>query len=216
MVTHRVNCRRANERGAAMFIVVMVVTVLAAVGVFAIRASSLAQLASGYVRQSAQNQQISEYGLLAVVTEMNTLRKDLYRNQMVSYPAKCNATVGAYNSACYKFHTPDIQVNVGTGPLFAPAGATDDGAVIPGSLGPLPMMPMFAVEMFDPGPAARATPGSDVGGTSGAKSRYEQVTVVSTGRVQIGAGGTATCSDEDVAGTAATKAFLIIGPIQGS
>lgn len=216
MVMQGTTAHRANERGAAMFVVVMVVTVLAAVGVFAIRASSLAQLASGYVRQSTQNQQISEYGLLAVVTEMNTLRKDLYRNQMISRPAECYATAGAANKACYKFHAPDIQVNVGTGPLFAPASATDDGVVIPGSLGPLPMMPMFAVEMFDLGPAARATPGSDVGGTSGAKSRYEQVTVVSTGRVQIGEAGAPTCSDEDVAGTAATKAFLIIGPIQGS
>lgn len=216
MVKRRLVVQRANERGAAMFIVVMVVTVLAAVGVFAVRAASVSQLASGYVRQSTQNQHISEYGLLAVVTEMNTLRKDLYRNQMISQPVICNATQGAANEACYKFHAPDIQVNVGTGPLFEAASTANDGAIVPGSLGPLPTMPLFSVEMFDPGPAARATPGSDVGGTSGAKSRYEQVTVVSMGRVQLGTGATATCSDELVAGTAATKAFLIIGPIQGS
>jgi len=218
MVT-RSNVRhpRGSERGAAMFIVVMVITVLAAIGAFSVRAASLAQLASGYVRQSTQNQHISEYGLLAVVTEMNTLRKDLYRNRMLAQPdPSCYSTQGAANPACYKFHGQDIQVNL-TNPLFEAAAATEEGTLVPGSLGPLPMMPLFAVEMFDPGPAARPTPGSDVGGTSGAKTRYEQVTLVSTGRVQLGVtGGTAVCADEAVAGSATTKAFLIIGPIAGS
>lgn len=216
MVTRRnVRPSRSSERGAAVFIVVMVVTVLAAIGVFSVRAAGLAQLASGYVRQSTQNQHISEYGLLAVVTEMNTLRKDLYRNQMVANPSFCYATQNAANKACYKFHGQDIQVNV-SNPLFAPVTSGEDGTLTPGSMGPHPMMPLFAVEMFDVGPAARATPGSDVGGTSGTRMRYEQVTTVSTGRVQLGVGGSATCSDEAVAGTATTKAFLIIGPIAGS
>lgn len=212
---------RGSERGAAMFIVVMVVTVLAAVGVFAVRASSLAQLASGYVRQSTQNQHVSEYGLLAVVTEMNTLRKDVYRQAMISTPNPgCHATQNAQNDFCYKFYVPDIQVNVSGTPLFSSPTTDESGLLVPGSLGPLPTMPLFAVEMFDPGPAARPTPGSDVGGTSGAKTRYEQVTVVSSGRVQPGS--SLSCSDEAgrgaaaVAGSATTKAFLIIGPIQGN
>ncbi len=216
MVT-RSNIRspRSSERGAAVFIVVMVITVLAAIGVFAVRSASLAQLASGYVRQSAQNQHISEYGLLAVVTEMNTLRRDLYRTQMVTRPSFCYATQHAANPACYKFNGQDIQVNV-TNPLFESAVVADGETIEAGSLGPLPMMPLFAVEMFDLGPAARATPGSDVGGTSGTRMRYEQVTAVSTGRVQLDVVGSPICSDEAVAGTATTKAFLIIGPIAGS
>lgn len=217
MVKHRQSRALANERGAALFVVVMVVTVLAAVGVFAVRASSLAQLASGYVRQATQNQHVSEYGLLAVVTEMNTLRKDLYRMEMISNPKPCFATQHADNKACYRFFGPEIQANVTT-PLFAATQVDDDGAVLSvGSLGSKPMMPQFAVEMFDPGPAARPTPGGDVGGTSGAKSTYEQVTVVSTGRVQPDLGtGAVACADSYVAGTATTKAFLIIGPIQGN
>lgn len=200
-----------------MFIVVMVVTVLAGIGVFAIRASGLAQLGSGYVRQATQNQHVSEYGLLGVVTEMNSLRKDLYRQAMVSRPAECYATRSALNKACYRFHAPDIQANVGSVPLFESATANEDGLVIPGSLGPVPMMPFFSAEMFDLGPASRPTPGSDVGGTSGTRTRYEQVTVVSTGRVQPGNGtSTGICADEAVTGTATTKAFLVIGPIQGT
>lgn len=217
MVT-RSNVRhpRDSERGAAIFIVVMVITMLTAIGAFSVRAASLSQLASGYVRQGTQNQHTSEYGLLAVVTEMNSVRKDLYRNRMLSQPDPfCYATRHAANKACYKFQGQDIQVNV-TAPLFEYATAGEDGTVVPGSLGPLPMMPLFAVEMFDPGPVSRPTPGSDVGGTSGTKTRYEQVTLLSTGRVQTGVTTLGTCSDEAVAGTATTKAFLIIGPITGS
>lgn len=198
-----------------MFVVVMVITVLAAIGVFAMRASSLAQLASGYVRQASQTQHVSEYGLLSVVSEMNSLRKDVYRHQMVSQPTFCFATTHAANQACYRFQGPDIQINVPS-PLFDNPVVNEDSVLQPGSLGPYPMTPLFAVEMFDLGPAARPTPGSDVGGTSGARMRYEQVTLLSTGRIQPGDPGSATCSDEAVAGTATTKAHLIIGPIAGN
>jgi hypothetical protein len=45
--------RRSNERGAALFVVVLVVTLLTAIGVFAMHATSLAQLTSGYSRRAA-------------------------------------------------------------------------------------------------------------------------------------------------------------------
>ena len=45
--------RRSNERGAALFVVVLVITLLTAIGVFAMHATSLAQLGSGYSRRAA-------------------------------------------------------------------------------------------------------------------------------------------------------------------
>jgi hypothetical protein len=45
--------RRPSERGAALFVVVLVVSLLTAIGVFAMHATSLAQLGSGYSRRQA-------------------------------------------------------------------------------------------------------------------------------------------------------------------
>src|SRR4051794_8708571 len=44
---------RSSERGAALFVVVLVVTLLTAIGVFAMHATSLAQLSAGYSRRAA-------------------------------------------------------------------------------------------------------------------------------------------------------------------
>src|SRR5260221_5745693 len=54
---------RSGERGAALFIVVLVVTLLTAIGVFAVHATSLAQLASGYSRHEATAFYVAELGM---------------------------------------------------------------------------------------------------------------------------------------------------------
>ena len=55
--------RRADERGAALFVVVLVVTLLTAVGVFAMHATSLAQLTSGYSRRAATTFYLGELAM---------------------------------------------------------------------------------------------------------------------------------------------------------
>ena len=42
-----------DERGAALFMVVLIVTLLTAIGTFAIHTTSMAQLAAGYSRREA-------------------------------------------------------------------------------------------------------------------------------------------------------------------
>jgi hypothetical protein len=56
---------RQAERGAAVFIVVMVLTLLTAVGLFAVRSASLADLAAGYDREGAQAALVAEYAVTA-------------------------------------------------------------------------------------------------------------------------------------------------------
>jgi hypothetical protein len=56
---------RQGERGAAVFIVVMVLTLLTAVGLFAVRSASLADLAAGYDREGAQATLVAEYAVTA-------------------------------------------------------------------------------------------------------------------------------------------------------
>ena len=68
--------RRTSERGAAVFVVVMVLSMLTAIGVFAIRAAAMANASSGYDRQNTQNHYVSEYGLYSAVTELSTGSRD--------------------------------------------------------------------------------------------------------------------------------------------
>jgi hypothetical protein len=56
---------RRRERGAAVFIVMMVITLLTAVGLFAVRSASLADVAAGYDREGAQASLVAEYAITA-------------------------------------------------------------------------------------------------------------------------------------------------------
>jgi hypothetical protein len=64
--------RLQDQRGAAVFIVVMVLTLLAAVGIFAVRSASLADAAAGYDREGAQASLIAQYGIAATSAYLGT------------------------------------------------------------------------------------------------------------------------------------------------
>ncbi|HEX4335101.1 MAG TPA: PilX N-terminal domain-containing pilus assembly protein [Polyangiaceae bacterium] len=65
---------RADERGAALFVVVLVVTLLTAIGVFAMHATSLAQLSSGYSRRAGTAFYLAE---LAANLRLATIADDV-------------------------------------------------------------------------------------------------------------------------------------------
>ena len=64
--------RLQSQRGAAVFIVVMVLTLLTAVGIFAVRSASLADAAAGFDREGAQASLIAEYGVSATSAYLGT------------------------------------------------------------------------------------------------------------------------------------------------
>ncbi len=215
----RTSPTRGRERGAAIFIVVMVMTMLTAIGVFAIRASSMAEAASGYDRQNTQNHYVGEYGLLGTVTELSSLRRDWYYAQMKKSAEACTATKGITSAIsripCFPVQASDIQASV-TGnfsgrPLFEPT-TMSSGTLNPGSLGPAGLDGDFRVEMSDPGPVGRPVAGTDVGGTSVWK--YYQVTLTSVGQVRP-AGDASTCiaTTAGVAGNETGRAFVVMGPL---
>jgi hypothetical protein len=217
--------RRAAERGAAVFVVVMVMTMLTAVGIFAIRAASLAGAASGYDRQSTQNHYVSEYGLFGAVAELSTGRRNSYVTKLGQGAETCNAEKGVTNPGgtvpCYHLFANDVQKAVTAAfsgrPLFE-ATSTSGTTMTPGSLGPAALDGDFMVEMTDPGPVGMPVAGSDVGGT-GPKFRYLQVTLTATGQVRPT--GNANCEDVSgtvdvkgqVAGNETGRALVVIGPM---
>jgi len=213
--------RRANQRGAAIFVVVMVLTMLTAIGVFAMRAASLTTTASGYDRQNTQNHYVGEYGLLGAVTELSTTRRSAYVDKMAKGVEKCSATKNVSDPGmgvpCYHLFANDVQRTVSdnfTGrPLFEPSNAGAGTRLEPGSLGPAPLDGDFVVEMTDPGPVGTPVAGTDVGGGT-AKFRYLQVTLTSIGQVRP-AGNPSACvaNTAAVAGNETGRAFVVIGPL---
>lgn len=138
--------RRQAERGAAVFIVVMVLTLLTAVGIFAVRSASLADVAAGYDREGAQAAFIAEYAVTSTAAYMansslsaSVLGRyaDTVRNVQPNQQ-KCQAnalpaaiTLGLPSPGCARLDSSDIQTSVnksGGESLFAPANLS--GSVV--------------------------------------------------------------------------------------
>jgi hypothetical protein len=217
---------RGDERGAAIFVVVMVLTMLTAIGVFAVRASSMAGAASGYERQNTQNHYVSEFGLLGAVTELSTTRRSAYVTKMAQ-GEDCMATRGmvlptggATKAPCYTLYAKNVQDSVSQNfngrPLFESSSADAGTVTTPGSLGPAALQGDFKVEMSDPGPVGMPVAGTDVGGT-GVRFKYLQVTLTAIGQVRPASDPTcdpnSSANTAGIAGNETGRAFVVIGPL---
>jgi hypothetical protein len=132
---HFVANRRENQRGAAVFIVVMVVTLLTAVGIFAARSASLVDVASGHNRHSMQTQYVSEYGAVLVSHELSTAAVSTYVLKASRRRDDCMATKDVNTSVvgpafCYSFQSEDLQDRFNQ-PFFAAAASDIAGSLDP-------------------------------------------------------------------------------------
>ncbi|HKQ69074.1 MAG TPA: PilX N-terminal domain-containing pilus assembly protein [Polyangiaceae bacterium] len=207
--------RHRGERGAAIFIVVMVLTMLTAIGVFAIRASGMAGAASGYDRQNTQNHYVGEYGLLGAVAELSTTRRSAYIGKMNGGNV-CVANKGVAGLPCFPLFAKQIEDTVSGNfsgrPLFEQSSADGGAALVPGSLGPAPLTGDFLVEMTDPGQVGLPVAGSDVGGGA-VKLRYLQITLTSVGQVRPAGSLACTPANAGIAGNETSRAFVVVGPL---
>ena len=212
--------RRARaQRGAAVFIVVLVITMLTGIGVFAVRSSILATTASGYDRQMIQTHYITEYAVLAAASELSTDRRDAYVRRMTKLDdcpnftdCKCKSIKGASalisNSTCYIFGYGDLEAQLGTSNKFVtPTDNSDPSNKIPGSLGHGDLSADFRVEMTDLAPADRPIAGHDPNNQAVAL-QFVSVTLNAVGHVRPGGG-----SDKAAASMEQARAHLIVGPL---
>ena len=131
---------RSGQRGAAVFIVVMVLTLLTAVGIFAVRSAAMADAAAGYDREGAQAALVAQYGITATAAFMatgsaNTFIKSLgdsgmYDPPVIPKPAQCESNglppwpsgtpPTAPRATCLRFDMPTLQTNLlgAAGPTF--------------------------------------------------------------------------------------------------
>ncbi|HEX4477747.1 MAG TPA: hypothetical protein VH142_21805 [Polyangiaceae bacterium] len=185
--------RRANERGMALFVVVLVVTLLAAIGIFAVRVTSLVEVASGYSRRAASAFYLGEYAMNVVAADMSGKEAEYLQLATVSGNT-CRATrnlpVGS-NSTCRALDYAQVKTLI---LATAPSNVASDSQ---GLLGELvrPDNPAgstldgnFRVEMTDVGPAPTPVAGMAQSGAVTA-SMWQTAFTVTARVLPVTAGG---------------------------
>jgi hypothetical protein len=171
--------RRRHQAGAAMFVVSMMVTVLAAVGMFALAAAATEVKSAGNERQNTQTHYLAEFGILAFARETETGKVQTYISMGMATADKCLSlplpspslllagNLSPLAKACYRVEPADFQRIGGWGsaPTVPYTGSQpySAGAVNPGSLGPIPMGGVFYVEVTDVSGSGRPAPGYSAG-----------------------------------------------------
>ena len=79
--------RLRQQRGAAVFLVVLVMALLTAMGIFALRSASLADSAAGFDREGAQASLIAQYGVTAGAAYLGKSAPDVVVKNMSTPPA---------------------------------------------------------------------------------------------------------------------------------
>jgi hypothetical protein len=161
MVTPRkLRFSRKNERGTAVVVVVMVTTLITAIGVFAVRNVSQIDQAVGYSRQSTQTNALAELGTTAAMAQI-TAQHPKYTDHM-SDGLKCQAN-GPYAANtdvyCYKFDRSELEVTT-----LGNNGATLTEAAVAGteagSFGPLANTTgLVSIELTEKHPTNTPIPG---------------------------------------------------------
>jgi hypothetical protein len=208
---------RKSERGTAVVIVTMVMTLVTAIGLLAVRNASVIDQAVGYSRQSSQTAALAEFGTTATIAEFGANKAAALVNQMDTAPETCVANRDAPNATCYRLFKEDLEASTLTAssePLLVSTVAGSET----GSFGPTSSSfgDVF-VEITEKGPTGRPVAGSDIGGT-GVQLKYARVTLTTTGQVRPLA---PTGVDDDTcnAGIAAVaskkvmRARVVVGPI---
>ena len=128
---------RKSERGTTVVIVVMVTTLITAIGMFAVRNISQIDQAVGFSRQSAQTNALAELGTTAAMAQIVVLGS--YYTTQMDKGFQCQAN-GPYattlGSTCYRMKQTEIEgttTSNGAETLLEPAVAGAES----GSFGPL-------------------------------------------------------------------------------
>jgi hypothetical protein len=232
--------RRRGSRGATIFLVTLVMTLLAAMGVFAARATSLSGRAAGYLRQSEQSHYLMQHAMVLALNEIDR-GATVYgaRNANSTVTNQSCTTTAAYPSIkipCVKFSTDWTKEDAfqaavrraqsASGkPLVKPVELPptlnpDPAQNTPGTFGPWPLLPSMYVEMTDVSELERPPPGTAVSG-NGSQFKYRQATLV--GISQVGPypvnGPTAACASPEEKGAATVvvresgRGQIVFGPV---
>jgi hypothetical protein len=213
---------RRDERGAVLFVAVMAISLVMGLGVWSMYSASLLDRASGFGRQSAQAQYLSEFGILTVTALLSVPGQAKSNHDVASSSTAVGAdtctslAAGDYCRAFLDTALNDLTSNAipTAQPIGTGANLVDDTAG--GSFGPVqdPLTNLsveegnFRVEMTD---AEKV----NIAGSAVGESGYRRVTLTSYARIRPRANGAAVCSapENSVAVETVFRTHSVIGPL---
>lgn len=176
--------RRAQQRGSALFIVVMVITLLTAVGLYSMRAASLAEQAVGFNRLGVQTTYVSEFAARSVMAEL-VGKEQLYFNYISRGTDDCRANrqlatlLDPERPSCYKLLSTEIWGRVND--RFPGNVGSKDVPDLFGEMSRAETEGAFIVELTDLARAGGPIAGEDVAADH---FKFMQVLVSATGQVR--------------------------------
>lgn len=216
--SHKRSRKRSNERGAAMFIVLMVVMILSAIGTFALANARYEVQAAGFTRYRSVSQDIAQFGASAAMAEVGgDGRTAAYLALMGKSPPveTCVANAGVIGIAeCKTFLPRDIELKTGlsTEKLFRLQNA---GTKVPGSFGLTELSASFLVELTERVELQRPVEGFENQGKA-SDPRFYDLTVSSTGIVFVdgNSNGTIDATEQGSAVFTRGRGHMVVGPIK--
>lgn len=179
--------RYREQRGNALFIVLMVITLLTAVGLFAMRSASLSNQAAGYNRQGVQTLYLAEFAARSVAAEL-VGKEQHYFNRIIRGTSSggddCRANrdlatlVGPERPPCAKLLSQDIWNRANA--AFPGNVGTADSPDLLGTLGSSELEGAFVVEMTD-----LSRVGVPIAGEDTAPEGFKHMQVLLTATAQV-------------------------------
>jgi hypothetical protein len=201
--------RRRDERGATVFVVVLVLTMLTGIGLYAAQAASIATSTTGAARVSTQSRYFAEAAMNSVMAKLS---RDL--GSHVNFLAKQNSkaclgqTADPFYPQCSQFGRGYIEQELGL-MLFQ---GYNDGTGVHGTFGRIPNMNTdMLVEMNDLFRVDRPIAGFDYTSAGTANVNFMSVMLHGTGRVRLAPQG----ADAKTLASTTFRAELIVGPVGG-
>lgn len=204
--------RRVARRGAAIFVVMLVIAGLSAAGMFAVRASLSSLDSAGRHRQMVQTQQVAEMGMTMAISEL-TRDAQRYKGQLVAdYVAPsgtqrdCRAASPA-RKQCARIGKQQLQAANPAVPLV-----TTKSGSSPSGLGFGDVSANFGSEVVDltVGPPAPGYPMSSI--TS--SMAFYRFTVSTTGQIVPDGVGLNDAADlKFAASNVESRAHVLVGPL---
>jgi hypothetical protein len=203
---------RKGERGTTVLVVVMVTTLITAIGIFAVRNISQIDMAVGFSRQSAQATALAELGTTTAMAQINSKGAD-YPNKMSS-ELKCFANARYTTRPCYHFSREyldgETTANNGETVLEPAVPGTETGSfgVSANADGQL------RVEMTEKHPTNAPMAGMDLTNTSGTAPTPQDVTLTTFATVGPRTGTADPCADgvSTMAVKKVVRAHIIVPP----
>lgn len=213
--------QRRRQRGAAVFVIVLVITLLSALGIWASRSAMMVDVATGHSRQALQVQYLADMGLQSTTAFLaNGLANEFVRQGQLGAETctQVPPIAGALmpNPFCYPFFSRHLDSTL-QHPLLV-LDSADDGQNSLGPYGtataPVQILGEFVVEMTDLGPAppCKGCELDDVNTT--VKHGSVVLTAIATIHPDgADAGDACTLTGAATAGRQMMRAQTIIGPL---